>query len=561
MAKPGIATELMVASVFISVLALASPIFVMQVLNRYVSQGVDSTLVTLTIGVLVAIALELAFRQARMHLAQRVSADADEYISAQGYKILTRSKLGSLERVAPDTRREIINGTNNIEQAYNASNICAVLDVPFALFFVFVLYLLEPAIALVVLAFLVIVFLGGLWGAASTAKKNTDLTSASGASSALIGTAVREAETVRAFNAETFLRLTWDEHSSLVHGLKRLVGMRQGLVQSLTQSATAILSVVVIVVAGLLVVQGKLDVGSMIGINILSARALQPVSRFSQLGTTFTKANQSLAMFEEFSRMPLEKDSGSTLTDYAGGLEFRDLAFTYHGSNDPLFESLDLKLEPGSVLVVTGNNGMGKTTFAKLLLGLLEPSRGQILADGLDIQQAASDWWRKQVIYLPQEPSLLNATIAENLIINCPEADDEVLKRAVDVAGLRRFVDESENGLEAPVVDNGWRLSEGIRRRMALARGLISGGNLVLFDEPIESFDAEGIATVHAILSDMAQQGKTIIVMSHDPKIVKGQHTILDINTKPIPKITVIPGVAQAGAPSGAETQPVESST
>ena len=122
-------------------LALASPIFVMQVLNRYVSQGVDSTLVTLTVGVLVAIALELAFRQARMHLAQRVSADSDEDMSADGYKILTRSKLGSLEQVAPDSRREIINGINNVEQAFNASNICAALDVPFALFFVFVLYL------------------------------------------------------------------------------------------------------------------------------------------------------------------------------------------------------------------------------------------------------------------------------------------------------------------------------------------------------------------------------------------------------------------------------------
>ena len=259
--------------------------------------------------------------------------------------------------------------------------------------------------------------------------------------------------------------------------------------------------------------------------------------------------------------MPLERESGSTLTDYAGGLELRDLAFSYPGSKDPLFESLDLKLEPGNVLVVTGNNGMGKTTFAKVLLGLLEPIRGQILADGLDIQQAASEWWRKQIIYLPQEPSLLNATIAENLLVNCPETGEEALQHAVDAAGLRRFVDESENGLETPVVDNGWRLSEGIRRRMALARGLISGGKLVLFDEPIESFDAEGIATVHAILSEMAKQGKTIIVMSHDPKIVKGQHTILDINTKPTPKITLIPAAGQARVASEPETQVLESNT
>jgi len=554
LAKPGIATELIVASVFISVLALASPIFVMQVLNRYVSQGVDSTLVTLTVGVLVAISLELAFRQARLHLAQRVSADSDEEMSAQGYEILTKAKLGSLERVEPDMRREIINGTNNVEQAYNASNICAILDVPFALFFVFVLYLLEPVIALVVLAVLIIVFAGGLWGAASTAKKNTNLTNASGATSALIGTAVREAETVRAFNAGVFLRTTWNGHIQLVSGLKRLVGMRQGLVQSLTQSATAILSVLVIVIAGILVVQGELDVGSMIGINILAARALQPISRFSQLGPTFTKAKQSLQLFEEFSKMPMEKERGSALSNYVGGLELRDVAFTYPESNDPLFESLSIKIEPGEVLVVTGNNGTGKTTFAKLLLGLLEPSRGQILADGLDIQQAASEWWRKQLIYLPQEPSLLNASIAENLLVNNLEADAEALNRAVDLAGLRRFVDESDNGLETEVVDNGWRLSEGIRRRMALARGLVADGNLVLFDEPIESFDAEGIATVHSILSQMAQQKRTIVVMSHDPKIVKGQHSVLDINAKPVPRITRTPGIIQTEIP-GADIQ------
>ena len=86
----------------------------------------------------------------------------------------------------------------------------------------------------------------------------------------------------------------------------------------------------------------------MIGINILAARALQPISRFSQLGTSFTKANQSLAMFEEFSRMPLEKESGSTLTDYAGGLELRDLAFSYPGSKDPLLSHLTWTLSLGT---------------------------------------------------------------------------------------------------------------------------------------------------------------------------------------------------------------------
>jgi ATP-binding cassette subfamily C protein LapB len=131
--NPAVAFELITATLFISILALASPIFVMQVLNRYVSQGVDATLITLTSGVLIAIVLELIFRQARMHIAQVISTNKDESHALNGYKTLVQSKLSALEKVPLDTRREILGGQQAIEQAYSAANITVVFDVPFAL--------------------------------------------------------------------------------------------------------------------------------------------------------------------------------------------------------------------------------------------------------------------------------------------------------------------------------------------------------------------------------------------------------------------------------------------
>jgi len=546
--RPAIAIELITATFFISILALASPLFVMQVLNRYVAQGVDATLVTLTSGVLIAIILELAFREARMHLAQRLTTKADEDLTNSGFNVLTRAKLDALERVPTDMRREILNGTSAVEQAYSASNINAVLDVPFAVLFVFILYLLEPTIAFVVAGFLIVVFVGGLLGAASTQSKTNELTNHSGHTSALLGTAIRESETVRAFNAVRLLQKDWMSNTGLVHGLRRKLNSRQGFVQSLTQTSNALLSVTVIVVAGILVVAGEMDVGAMIGTNILAARAMQPITRFSQLGGSFTKAKQAINLLAEFSKLPLERDRGSALTEYTGGLEFRDLGFNYHGESNPIFESISFKVEPGSVLVVTGSNGAGKTTLAKVILGLYDPVRGHVYADGLDIQQMASEWWRQQIVYLPQEPALVNANIFENLTINNPEVDPEHVNRIVDATGLRQFVDESEAGLETLIVDNGWRLSEGIRRRIALARGLLTNGRLVIFDEPTESFDTQGVQTVHAILSQFAQDGRTIIVMSHDANIVKGRHTVLNLDEKPVPTVTNVPGVV-ANAP------------
>ncbi len=549
-AKPAIAVELITASLFISILALASPLFVMQVLNRYVAQGVDATLITLTSGVLIAIVLELIFRQSRMHLAQLVSSEKDEVHSLTGYSTLVRSKLASLERVPPDTRREIMNGLQNIEQAYNATNITTVLDVPFAMLFVFVLYLLEPSIAGVVLFFIVAVFLGGIYGASGMGKKTNDITNASSENSALLGTAIREAETVRAFNVAAYLRQTWEGQSKHLMNLRRKLTMHQGLIQSLTQSSNALMSVAVIVTAGILVVSGEMDVGAMIGANILGARALQPISKFSQLGSTFAKARQALQLVSEFSNLPLEQERGSALSDYEGGIEFRDISFNYHGDSNPLFETLSLKLDPGSVLVVTGGNGVGKTTLARLILGLIEPTRGNFLVDGLDLQQTAAEWWRKQVIYLPQEPALIGGSIEDNIKINNPDASNERLNQVIDIVGLRRFVDESEAGVETPIIDNGWRLSEGMRRRMALARALMTDGKLVVFDEPTESFDAAGVQVVHTVLSTLAKEGRTIVVMSHDPKIVMGRHIVLDLDSKPVPKISAVPGVVKNEEPA-----------
>ena len=538
LARPIISMELLIGSLFINVLALGSSLYVMQVLNRYVSQGVDATLVTLTTGALMAMALEFAFRQARTSLARGISVGPDEQTAITGFTALTRAKVSAIDQIPAETRKEMVSGTAAIETAYNANNITTVLDVPFSLVYVFVLYLLQPIIAYIVLGFIVAVFLVGLIGGLALQEKTAEMQNASGMGGALLGTVTREGDSVRSFNAGEFLRTAWQDHIQGIQRLRRDINGRQGFVQTVTQSSTGLLTVAVISVGATLVVMGELDVGAMIAANILSTRALQPISKLSQLGAAFAKAHQSLEMFEKLKDVPLEPDSGSALREYAGAIEFRDLAFAFSGATSPMFESLTLKLEPGSILVVTGSNGTGKTTFGRLLMGLLDPIRGQILVDGLDLKQVAPEWWRRQVIYQPQEPALFNASIEENLRINNPDVDGTMLNSIIDTCELRKFLDESPQGAETQVSENGWRLSEGIRRRLSLARALTTNGQLAIIDEPTESLDADGCAAVHQILATLVKQGKTIILMSHDGRMVNGPHTVLDLSEKPIPTIT-----------------------
>ncbi len=535
--RPVIAAEIITASLFANILALAMPLFVMQVLRRYVSYGVGTTLATLTVGVIGAIILELGFRQVRFKLAAALNSNFDGSLSEGAFSILTGAKSAAIESLPPGLRREIIAGVDNIRAAYGPLNIAAVLDAPFALVFLLALFMLSPALALIATLVIVTVFTASLLNQRTLRRPVRNVIASSGRKSSLIASAIAAADTVRAFNSAPYMRKEWRDEGQRFHALSRHIGARQGLVGSLIQSAQALMGVAVIAVGATLVVAGNFDVGTLIGANILASRALGPIIKLAQLNEAFAKAEQSLNMLREFARLPQEKSKGSALTEYMGGIELKDVSFCHPGSHTPLFESLSLKLKPGSVLVVTGANATGKTTMARLLVGLVEPSRGRIMADGVDLAQMAPEWWRKQIIYMPQEPRFLNASLRDNLLAFNTSLDDQALNNLLNTTGLRSLVEQNQDGFDFPITDNGANLSLGVRRRLALARGLASDGMLVIVDEPTEGLDAEGCTMVYSVLNELAKRGRTIIAFSHDRGIIKGAHHVLDLNSKPVPKL------------------------
>lgn len=555
-AFPLVTVEMIVASLFINVLALASPIFVIQVLNRYVAYGVDSTLAALTAGVVLAIVFEFLFRGVRLRMADAVAKTFDRHLSENAFQILLDARLSAMNRVTPGMRREIVNGVTAIQNAAGPTVLANLMDVPLALLFVGALYLLSWQIAVVVCIFIVAVVGYTLWNQGALRQPAARLQGVLSRRNVMLAVAVNAADTVRAFNSKGFMRERWSKDEDLYGAAQHAIADSQGTAQSVTQSTQSLMSAVVIATGALLVVSGEMDVGTMIGANILAARALMPLSRLANMGPMFVKSRQAIQMLREAARMPREKVEGSALKAYKGGIELRDLAFAYPGSSSPLFESLSLRLEPGAVLAVAGGNGTGKTTLACLLVGLMEPGRGQVLADGVDLQQLASEWWRSQVIYMPQEPRFLEGTLRENFLAFNPDLDDAKLQAALTAAGLKVFVDESPDGADMVLRNNGEQLSLGIRRRLALARALVFDGKIAVLDEPTEGVDAEGCKAIYALMNDLRRRGCTIIVFSHDPNIVKGAQILLDLNSKPVPRLLKVGAgeKPESGATPGQET-------
>ena len=534
--KP-LAAQIIVASFFINILFLASPIFVIQILSRYIGYGFDGTLYTLTIGMLIALALGMGFGVIRTKMCAIVSEESDHQLQSRVLDSLARIKAAAMERIPAARVQDVLAGPQIIQNAYEASRIASVLDMPFFLLFVLAIFVLSPILAVITLLAVVGTVVAGKLNMDKARKLELGLREESVRHRGSVASAISGTETVRAFHGGKYLQRLWeDQIGHLMQAKERIVSQKSWSL-SIVQTVNSLLKVAIYAVGAKLVVSGDLSVGSLIGASILSAKALQISSSFMQTVLQLGMAEDAMRMINEFSSLPRETGGGKAMKDYSGRLEFHDVAMAFPGATGPLFESLSYVIEPGSVIGIMGANGTGKSTLVKLIVGLLDPGRGQVLADGVDLRQLATPWWRQQVMYMPQEPMFLNGSYRDNITLLDPDIEDARLNEIVRQADLRRFLDGTATGIDTQITDGGRSLPMGIRKRLALARALVGNGKLAVFDEPTEGLDVEGCEAIFQVMNTLAQQGVSIVIVSRDPSLVKGYGSVIDLNSKPVPKV------------------------
>ena len=538
--KPSTTVALLFSSFAANILALVPAIFVILVLNRYVTYGVDATLVTLASAALLSIVFEFVFRRLRYSTAADIDFDGQKQLNNRIFVRVTRSKLGLLGQIPAGTLRGLFGGVEQLRAAYSPASICSFLDAPFALLFLFVLYLISPPLCLVtalVISALVLLILLQLNGLSELGRNINKVSTVKGQ---LASNAIETPETLRVFDLAGFVQKKSEKVSTALDALQSRLLNRQDLTQTTIKAFTGILTVAVITVGAVLVVDGHLDIGEMIGANILAARALTPVVALCQQTEIWKRADQAKQTIDDFERISFEKMDGSAFENYRGNLEFRDVTFNYLARETPVIEKLSLSLGSGEVLCVTGANGAGKTTLTKLVTGLLEPTEGYISVDGVNLKQLSLEWWRKQIIYLPQEPKFLEGSVRENFqAVNDGISDAQIRELLADV-GLDDEIDKSVGGLDQVLNTSGSSLSLGVRRRLALARALIHKGKIAILDEPTEGIDAKGASHVYNVMSNLSKEGITLIICSHDNDVLNGAHHVLDLDDGERPTMRTI---------------------
>ncbi len=292
---------------------------------------------------------------------------------------------------------------------------------------------------------------------------------------------------------------------------------------SVLEMAATLGVAVVAVDAGLRMVAGHLGLEAGLTVLILAPELYLP---FRRLGAEYHASADGLAVAERMFELidaPAESPDerpGTACSPAEATIRFDSVSFVYPTRPVPVLQDFELALIPGETVALVGESGVGKSTIASLLLGLLEPTAGRIWVGDHDLTRCDPDAWRRQIAWVPQHPTMFRGSVAENLRLGDRGASDERIRQAASLAGADEFIDSLPDGYETVIGDGARPLSPGQRRRIGLARGFLRDAPLVILDEPTADLDPINVSIISDAVRRM-QQGRTMLVIAHRPELVR----------------------------------------
>ncbi|MFL4905502.1 thiol reductant ABC exporter subunit CydD [Streptomyces sp. MMS24-I2-30] len=312
--------------------------------------------------------------------------------------------------------------------------------------------------------------------------------------------------------AESIRRITGEYRQATMRTL------RIAFISSFALELLATLSVALVAVTiGMRLVQGDMDLYIGLVILVLAPEAYLPLR---QVGAQFHAAAEGLAAAEEIFAVletPLPEAGKDAVP--SGALTFEEVTVRYPGRSTDAVTDVSFTVEPGETVALVGPSGAGKSTLLNVVLGFARPVGGRVRIGGTDLADIDPEQWRARIAWVPQRPHLYAGTIAENVRLACPDADDEAVRRALRDAGALEFVDALPDGAATALGEDGAGLSAGQRQRLALARAFLADRPLLLLDEPTAALDGATEAEVVAAVRRLAV-GRTVLLVVHRPALL-----------------------------------------
>ena len=534
-------SALLLGALVINLLSLALPITLLQVYDRVLPYNSIPTLTLLILGVLGALVLEAILRLGRAYISSLSAAKFEHRSAKAAVGHLLSASLTDYEKTAPGLHLQRLNSLNMLRDFYSGQAIGAVVDLPFIILFLGLIAIIGGMLVIVPLGillafFITAFFLGRQLRGALDHRIQSDERRYNFIIETLTGV-----HTIKSMAMEN-LMIRRHEQLQVQCAQDDLVAARSAHAAVNASATFSMLTMVLVAAVGsVLVIDADLTVGGLAACTMLAGRSIQPLQRAMSLWTQFQNIRVARQRCEElFQIEPEDSADAPEMPVLEGKIELHNVSFG-HPDGKKVFDGLDLVIEPGESVAITGDNGTGKTTLLWMLMGALRPNQGQVLLDGKDVTQYSAESIRRQVAYLPQHGVMFKGTIIENIT---GFRKDVGIDRVVEISrrlGLDDIVMRMPQGYDTEV---GGQASEtlprGVKQRIAVARALIDYPRIVMFDEANSSLDIAGDNIMTSLLLDLKKHC-TLVMVSHRPSLIalaNKQFRLVDQRLVPVLKRT-----------------------
>lgn len=512
----GIYRDVLIASILINLFAIASPLFTMNVYDKIVPNLAFDSLWVLAIGVSIIFLFDFLMRQLRSYFIDIAGKKSDVLLSAKIFAKVMGIRMEA-RPASTGAFAKHLQEFEAIREFFTSATVAALIDLPFAFFFLLIIWIFGGYMVVVPLVCIVLLSVYSFYIQEPLKRSIEEGSRLASQKYANLIEGLAGLEAVKVFGAEGNFQYKWEQAVSHMANwgieTRRITNRIATLASFCQQMAT----VALVVLGVYLISEGELSMGGMIAAVMLSSRAIAPLVQLSVLSTRYNQAKSALDILGKIMDSPSEQEDDRQYIQHTvlqGQIEFDNVTFRYPDSEQDSLRNVSLHIRPGEKVAIIGRVGAGKTTLEKLLLGLYRPQSGAIRIDGYDLAQLHPAVIRRNIGCVPQDITLFFGSIRDNIIVGNPLTDDMRVLRAARRGGVTQFTNRDPNGLERQVGEGGRLLSGGQRQAIALSRALLNDPPILLLDEPTSNMDnrSEGL-----VKEELARLGAdtTLVLITH----------------------------------------------
>ena len=505
-----------VASLFVQLFALVTPLFFQVVVDKVLLHKGMSTLLVIVIGLVLIGLFDVVLQYLRAHALNHTTSRIDVELGSRLFDHLLRLPLAYFETRAAGQTVARMRELETIRSFLTGQGLSSVIDLAFAVVAIAVMYLYSPKLTAIVLLSVPLYLIIALLIRPQLRARINERFNRGALSQQFLVEAVIGIETLKAAAVEPMLKNQWEEklagYVKTSFDAVMLSTLGQNAIQYVSKATTA----VVLFFGAKAVIDGELTVGGLIAFNMIMGQATTPILRLSQLWQDFQQVQISVDRLGDILNAPPETRqlAYATLPPARGAIQINTLDFRYRIDQPEILKGISLDIPEGQVIGIVGPSGSGKSTLTKLIQRLYRPDRGQIFLDGIDISQVDTAWLRRQIGVVLQENLLFNRTIHENIALANPGLPRALVIAAARLAGADEFIARMPLGYDSMIEERGANLSGGQRQRIAIARALVTRPRILILDEATSALDYESERIIQTNMRNITN-GRTVIIIAH----------------------------------------------